>query len=230
MISKWLHIKPEAIALRKRGKSIRHVSTFLGIPLSTLSYWFRNIELTKSQKAVLKRKYDKALIKARVNAVKWHNQQKFERLKTAEMEADRVLSLIRNKNEILELTLAILYLAEGSRKTPTTSMGNSDPLILKFFLKILLTIYNIKIEKISFYLHLRSDQNPEKLKRFWAKELGVPLIRFGKVSIDKRTIKNATYSHYKGVCVVHCGNVAIQRKLGYIGRKFCEKVVENTRD
>jgi hypothetical protein len=75
---------------------------------------------------------------------------------------------------------------------------------------------------------LRADQNPEKMKRFWSKELGLPLNSFGYVALDKRTVGSKTYPHYKGVCYVRCGNAAIQRKLMYLSEIFYKKVIKNT--
>lgn len=227
MRSRWFELKPKAISLRKQGKSIREIESSLGIPRSNLSYWLRNIKLTKSQYRLLKNKHKKALIKARKEAVVWHNLQKASRLKLAENEAEKTLLKINNNKETIELALALLYLGEGSKKSSTTCMGNSDPLILKFFLKIMTNVYGIDIEKIRFDLHIRADQNPELLKKYWSKELGVPLHRFKLTSIDKRTIGKPTYADYKGVCAITCGNIAVQRKLVYIGRKFCKKIIEN---
>jgi len=230
MKSKWFELKSQALSLRGKGRSIRNIENILAIPRSTLSGWFKDVKLTKSQKEILKQRHKKALVKARKGAVKWHNKQKEDRLKIAENEADKTLSKIIKNHEILELSLALLYLGEGAKAGSTTSLGNSDPLILKFFLRVMQIVYNLKIDKISFYLHLRADQNPELMKKYWSKELKVPLSRFRKVSIDKRTIKTKTYSYYKGVCVIDCANVAIQRKLVYISRKFCQKVTENLGD
>ena len=120
-------------------------------------------------------------------------------------------------------------MGEGFKKSSKTGMGNSDPLLLKFFLIILLNIYKVDIEKIRFELHIRADQNPELIKKYWAKKLEAPLHRFKSISIDKRTIGKNTYENYKGVCVIDCGNVAIQRKLVYIGKKFCERTIESLR-
>ncbi|KKS77082.1 MAG: hypothetical protein UV64_C0004G0013 [Parcubacteria group bacterium GW2011_GWC1_43_11b] len=227
MKSKWFEYKDKAVKLRKQGRSIRDIESELKIPRSTLSGWFKNIELKKSQKKILEQKHQKALIKARKGAVKWHNKQKADRILVAEIEAEKTLNKILINDEILELSLAMLYLGEGTKAGTKTSMGNSDPLILKLFLKSIQNLYNLKIDSISFYLHLRADQNPELMKKYWSRELKVPIKRFRKVSIDKRTIKTKTYSHYKGVCVIDCGNVAIQRKLVYISRKFCQKIIEN---
>jgi hypothetical protein len=229
MQSKWFKLKSKAISLRKQGKSIRKIESSLGIPRSTLSYWLRNVKLTKSQYKILENKHKKSLIKARKIAVVWHNKQKTNRLRFAENEACKTLLKIDSNKETIELALALLYLGEGFKKSPRTGMGNSDPLILKFFLKIMLDIYKIDIQKIRFELHIRADQNPELIKKYWSKELNAPLNRFKSVSVDKRTTGKNTYLDYKGVCVIDCGNIAIQRKLVYIGRKFCEKVLENMR-
>lgn len=227
MKSKWFELKPKAIYLRKQGKSIRDIETSLGIPRSTLSGWFKNIKLTKSQYKSLENKYKQALKNARKKAVVWHNQQKTDRLKFAENEADKTLLKINSSQEIIELGLALLYLGEGFKKSKRTGLGNSDPLLLKFFLKIMLHIYKIDIEKIRFELHIRADQNPELIKKYWAEELRAPMHRFKSVSIDKRTIGKTTHPNYRGVCVIDCGNIAVQRKLVYIGQKFCEKIIEN---
>lgn len=225
MKSKWFHLKNQAIKLRKKGKSIRDIEIILKIPRSTLSGWLRGIKLTQKQKNILKRKWEKALVKARGMSVIWHNKQKEERLKTAENDARKLLSFIDlNDKKIIELALAMIYLGEGSKTKDGTAIGNSDPIILRFFVTLLQDIFNINVHKIGCNLHLRADQDPIALKKYWSKELGLPLTNFKGVSIDKRTVGKPTYSHYKGVCVVYCGNIAIQRKLVYLSKVFCEEV------
>jgi hypothetical protein len=230
MISQWFKLKPKAIALRKKGHSIRDIETELGIPRSTLSGWLKYIKLTKAQQKALKVRWNKTLIKSREKSIVWHHEQKRLRLEKAEEEADATLAeLDLNGVYTQELALAILYLGEGSKKNSTTSIGNSDPLILKFFLKMMIDIYGLDVKKIRFDLHLRHDQDPIEAKKFWSKELGVPMERFKKPSIDSRTKDRKTYSTYHGVCVIDCSNVAIQRKLVYLSRKFCEKVINTKR-
>lgn len=109
-----------------------------------------------------------------------------------------------------------------------TSLGSSDTRIAKFFIRCLLTIYGMPKEKIKCYLHLRADQSPEKMKLYWSHELRLPLANFGKASIDKRTEGKATYPHYKGVCLIECGRVDIQRRLMYIAYGFCERIASGS--
>lgn len=119
----------------------------------------------------------------------------------------------------------MLYLGEGF-KGDECGMGNSDPLILRFFINSLVKLYNIDIKKIKCDLHLRADQNDLQMKKYWSAELGVPLENFRKTSFDKRTEGKATFEDYKGVCIVRTGNVAIQRKLIYLCRAYCAKVID----
>lgn len=211
--------------MRKKGTSIRDIGTRLKIPKSTLSGWLKHVKLSKRSKKILNKKWKQKLIANRKLAVVWHNAQKLNRLKHAESEAQDVLEKIDCQNPILlDLALAILYMGEGF-KNDTTGMGNSDPIILKFFIAILNKNFNIPINKFRCELHIRADQNPIKIKQWWSKELGIPLSSFLSVSIDKRTIGSATYPTYKGVCIVRCGSVAIQRKLMYISKIFCQKII-----
>jgi len=199
----------------------------LKIPRSTLSGWFKNIKLSKKHRDKLDQNWKNSLKIARGKAILWHHHQKEKRLEKARFDAENVLTTIDIENtQLLELTLALLYMGEGTKKTSETAIGNSDPLILKFFISILRNVYHVSNEQIRCQLNLRADQNPEEMKCYWAKELNVPVENFKHISVDKRTIGTKTFSHYKGVCQVRCGKVEIQRKLVYLSGLFCRKVIE----
>ncbi len=227
MISKWFELKDEAVSLRKKGKSIRDIEERLKIPRSTLSGWLKNIELSKSQKKVLDKKWREALVLSRKKAVVWHNREKAKRLNIAKNEALSLLKSIEVKNKnILELALSMLYLGEGA-KTAKTSLGNSDPEILLFFAKSMEILYGLSRKSVRCDLHLRADQDIESIKKYWSKKLKIPIFNFKSVSVDKRTIGRKTYPHYKGVCILNYSNIAIQRKLVYLSRKYCEELSKN---
>lgn len=199
MRSKWFKLKPQAIKLRQEGKSLREIEKELSIPRSTLSGWLRSIPLEKEHLTELKRRHLNALERARKASIIWHNQQKINRIKLAEGEADELLSNINFDQEIIELSMALLYLGEGAKKSPTTSIGNTDPLILKFFLDVMINIYKVKIDQIRFDLHLRADQDIEEIRNYWSQKLNVPTTKFKYVTIDKRTLGRPSYPNYKGV-------------------------------
>ena len=219
-------MKGAAIAMRKRGASFKRIEMRFGIPRSTLSGWLKPIRLNKKQKAILLSNWKKALVSSRAIAVAWHNQQKSNRLKSAESEAQAVIKKMDSQDPILlDLALSMLYMGEGF-KTNVTGMGNSDPMVLKFFIAVLSKNYNIPIKKFKCELHLRADQDPRKTRQWWSKQLKIPLSNFTSASIDRRTVGSTTYPTYKGVCIVRCGSIAIQRKLMYLSKIFCQKVIE----
>jgi len=224
MKSRFEHLKKKAVVLRKDGSSIGSIETRLGIPRSTLSYWFRDVVLSEKQKKVLEKHWREGLITARIKASAWHRTDKKIRVAKVAESAEKMLgSLDMKDNTLVELALAFLYLGEGS-KNNNTSIGTSDPRIGRFFVQCLKKIYAVPVEKIKCDLHLRADQNPTILERYWTKELGLPQKNFCKPSIDKRTEGKPTYPHYKGVCAIRCGKVEIQRRLMYIASSFCNKI------
>ncbi|MEK7115095.1 MAG: hypothetical protein AAB847_01930 [Patescibacteria group bacterium] len=219
--------KDKAINLRRNGLSIGVIEKRLGINRSTLSGWFKNIELTKKQKEKLHQRWLDGLALGRKKAVAWHNKQKINRLQLAREEAGKVLDSINIENkDILEIIIAMLYLGEGFKSSDQTGMGNSDPLILKTFIKVLQNNYGLDLKDFRCDLHLRADQDPLEMKKFWSKELNISVDNFKYVSNDKRTLGSKTHANYKGVCSVFCGRVAIKRKLLYISQGLCERLVK----
>ena len=226
MRSNWVHLKGAALQARREGKSIRQIEKELSIPKSTLSGWFRNIELAENLRRELKRRSLEGLSRARERAAIWHKDQKIKRIEDAKREALSTLKAISFDDAILELALSILYLGEGA-KAHGTGMGSSDPLILRFFIYVLKKVYKVKSEYIKCALHLRADQDPVKLQRFWSGQLGLSPENFTLPSIDLRSSGKPTYATYNGVCVVTCGKIAIQRKLIFLSRSFCERAVSS---
>ena len=210
-----------------RGESIRDIEMKLGIPRSTLSGWLRSIQLEPAHKLRLEKRWNYALINARKGAVKWHTQAKEGRIAYAHQQAEQTLSKIVDTEQThLEIALAFLYLGEGTKTKLELSLGNSNPLILRFFVAAVHQLYGVTPSQATCYLHLRADQDSDSEKQYWSEVLNIPIEQFRKSLIDIRTAGRATYSTYHGVCVVLYGKVALQRKLMYIANKFCEQVAK----
>lgn len=229
MISSYVHIKVRALKMRKAGTSLRSIEAKLGVPRSTLSGWLKDVQLSREQREALHKRWLGALKLARLEAARWHNAQKASRLERAQQSAQEIVTRLPRIPEVTELALALLYLGEGNKTNTQTAMGNSDPEILVFFVFCLRELYCVPEQKIKCELHLRADQDPKKLVRYWSKVLDLPRSNFMSISIDKRTLGKPTYTDYKGVCLVRCGRVDIQRKLVYIAREFCSQAPERAR-
>lgn len=225
MKSKWFEYKDAAVSLRKTGMSMTVIERKLGIPRSTLSGWFKGVKLTEEQRTRLMKNSRDGWKKARESAVSAHKAARAQRLAQAKHEAEKTLADIDITDAVLELAFAMLYFGEGAKKGGT-AIASSDPVILRFVLIALQRCFGIKRTTVRCDLHLRMDQDAELTKNYWSQELNIPIDRFNYVAFDKRTTGKATYSHYKGVCVISCGNIAIQRKIMYLYTLFCEKIAE----
>lgn len=227
MKSKWFELKEAALDLRKNGCSIRDIESKLHIPKSTLSGWFCNLSLSPESQKILKQKQKNALSNAREKATLWHHHQKQQRIESAKEFANAVLQEIDSlSHPILSLALAMLYMGEGFKKSGTTGLGSSDPLILKFFLKSLKLLYGIEDNQFKVSLFLRADQDPNTMMSFWASELRLPLSCFRSIHNDRRTKGTSTYKDYKGVCTVTCGRLDIERQLVFISNMFCQHITD----
>lgn len=224
MKSKWFEYKEEVQALRKKGVSMTVIERTYGIPRSTLSGWFKDIELSEEQRTKLMKNSSDGWQIARTKAHEWHRAQKQLRLDIATKEADEVVKRLPMTNDVLDLAFAMLYFGEGAKTNNTTGIANSDPVILNFVLDVLGHNYDISRSQVRCDLHLRADQDSEASKQYWSEQLSIPLERFKGCYVDKRTINRPTYERYKGVCLIYCGPVAIQRKLTNLYNSFCLRV------
>ena len=126
MRSKWYESKEQAIALRRSGRSIRKIEKQLGIPRSTLSGWFKQVELSESQKEKLRQDWMNSLAAGRKKAVIWHNAQKEKRIARAGREALAPPAKIDSADlAVLELYRATHSLVDRA-KTPVGTHARSQ--------------------------------------------------------------------------------------------------------
>jgi len=226
MKSKWFNLKEKAISLRKKGFSIKHVEKKLDINRSTLSGWFKNVQLTNKQKEKLLQNWRDGLVAAQKKGSQWHRDQGNRRRTVIREEVDEFIPKKAFDQKTGELIMATFYLAEGGKKENSFAIANSNPAILKGIVNLLRYLYTLDESKFRCCLHLRSDQNEKELKSYWSKLLNIPETKFHKTQFDKRTITK-TYENYKGVCLVNYFDMAIQRRVLYIGDKLLSIIDEN---
>ena len=94
----------------------------------------------------------------------------------------RIKREIKGDDLILLTSGIMLYWAEGAKyaNKHTLDLANSDPVMIRVFLKFLRKVCGIQEGKIRIYLYCYANQNPESLKRFWSKLTKVSLKQFTK--------------------------------------------------
>lgn len=198
-------VKFSAIVLRKKGNTYKSINHKLGLklPKGTLSYWLRNVKVPadfKHEQALLNQNY---LARARIVALKKKLDDRENLFSTLRNKNDYLADIVWKNVAVQKLTLAMLYLGEGSRilKRGALMFGNSDPVIIKLFLSFLRNSYNIKEDKFRCTVQCRADQDIESLESFWEQLTEIPRKQFYKAQVDKRTSgKPSRKKNYKGVC------------------------------
>jgi hypothetical protein len=111
-----------------------------------------------------------------------------------------------------------LYWGEGNKKNKNSvRLGNSNPLIIKNFIKFLIRIFKIKKEKLRFGLQIFGDLSERKVLNFWLKELREFCInksQFFKVTITPtRSLGNYREKSKWGVLTVHFANTKLKNLI-----------------
>lgn len=205
--------KAKAEQLRRSGKSYKKISEKLGIPIATLSDWFRNapwsIEI-KNKLAGEESLANPNKLQLMVAATK----KKFAKLHE-EYRLEAIQEFPSLKNNPLFIAGLMLYWGEGDKKVENSRirLSNSEPGMIKVFYIFLLEIMKIQKEKIKLDLLLYPDLIEEPIKRLWSSATGIPLSQFRKSVFIKGRHPTRRLSYGVGT-------------VGVGGRKYKEKLIE----
>ena len=88
---------------------------------------------------------------------------------------------LTNKEKELKIAGLMLYWGEGAKTTnKTVDLTNSDPLMIKLFLKMLREIYGVKEERLKVLLYDYTNQDIKKLINYWAGVTRISKKQFNK--------------------------------------------------
>ncbi|MDP3995020.1 MAG: hypothetical protein Q8P78_00200 [bacterium] len=108
-----------------------------------------------------------------------------------------------------------IYWGEGNKANKNTiRVGNSDPALIKVFIRFLVAFFGIKRDDLKFHLHLFTDIDIQEATRFWSKALGIKKSQFYKpmVSISGSMGTYRKKSRY-GVLTVYYANIKLKNIL-----------------
>jgi hypothetical protein len=177
-------LRERAVNLRIRErKSYSAIQKILKVSRSTLSYWLRDLPLSESEIKELRKVSWKKGEAGRERFRNSMRQKKMERTQIVyESQKKMILPMTRRD---LFIAGVILYVGEGDKRNPNRiALANSDPIVLRVFLKWLADCLIIPKEDVRLGLHLYSNMNIAKEVKFWQDTLG-----FGRNSFYKTQIR-----------------------------------------
>jgi predicted DNA-binding protein YlxM (UPF0122 family) len=90
------------------------------------------------------------------------------------------------KEQLLKVAGLMLYWAEGGkRNTQAVNFTNSDPLMIRVFMKFLRSVYQINESKLRCLIYCFENQNIEELTNYWSLLTQIPKTQFQKPYIRK---------------------------------------------
>jgi len=100
----------------------------------------------------------------------------------------KIRDILTIYDEKLKIAGIMLYWSEGTLLHNTVDFSNSNPEMVKIFLKFLREICGISEERLRVYLYAYSYQDIDKIKQYWHKIIRIPLKQFTKPYIRKNNL------------------------------------------
>ncbi|MBI4252725.1 helix-turn-helix domain-containing protein [Candidatus Uhrbacteria bacterium] len=200
--------KRQAILLRKRGKSYSEIQKVVGVSMSSISLWLRNVPLSKRQKDRLFR----LKVRGAKNGggKKKHLQRLYESKKIIRSAWDEFPKKISSPLFLLGVSL---YWAEGSKADEKMSLSNSDHLMIECFMKWLREVCDVPEKKVRVHLHIHSLHSKKGIEKYWSRITHIPLNQFIKTYVKTTSLGHRKNILYNGTCTVNVHDVTLYRKM-----------------
>ncbi len=199
----------KAIELRKsQGYSFAHLQRVTGIPATTIRNWCVD-----------------EYIGTRWDTLLRSNERKRQELRVSEIAT---LDTIKNiEVENAKILAAIIYGCEGSKYPATNKLEltNSDPNLLKVFIKLLRKSFILDEAKLRVHLQIHDIHDFKSVKSFWSDLLDIPKKQFIKPTITK--VRGGKHRRiYHGTCSIRYHDYRLQLKVIGIYEALLKKLGE----
>ncbi len=202
--------KNEALRLRALGMSYSQIKQILKIGKGTLSCWLRNYPLSKERISELRDRNEVRIEKFRETM----RVKRESRLKQTYKEQKKLI-LPLNKRELFIAGL-FLYWGEGAKSRPTDiTVSNTDPSMIKFFIRWMTECLKVEKTKMSVDLHLYQDMEIEKEVEYWSTTLSLPTNQFIRPYVKQTLLSGINHKggFGHGTCNIRVSNARLAEKV-----------------
>jgi len=175
----------KAIILRQKGISIKQIAKKLDVSSSTASLWCKSVKLTPEQIKELEKRYRDPFYGKRYENVMRQREKRLSKIKSLKEEGIKEIGKINNRD--LFIAGVALYWAEGFKKDARLGFANSDPNMIKIFLKWLIFICNVPKHDIRLRvgLNISHKNRIDEIQKYWSDLTTIPLNQFQKPFFQK---------------------------------------------
>jgi hypothetical protein len=193
--------RERARVLRKQGKSMNQIIKETGFSKASVSFWTRDIVLTKAQRNKISKRGRsvESIEKRRLSRLFNINNKRKAIIETAKKDFSDL------SPRDLKLIGTMIYWGEGG-KTGNWSvrLANSDPLVIRVMMRFFREICKVPEDKFHAHVHTFENADVEKTEKYWSEISGISRKQFYKTyikpsiaSLQKRkTLPNGTLDIY----------------------------------
>lgn len=219
-MSYTIKFKEKAIKLRRQGYSLKEISKILNIAKSTSSLWLSNVSLSTKAQSRLK----SLKILGQYKSINTAHKKRVLQESILLGEVSQFLSKISITPGISKLCCALLFWCEGAKVNNLVKFTNSDPLLIKTFLHLLRTGFDINESKLRIIMHLHEYHKEKRQKVFWGKVTKIPLRQFHRSYLKPNTGKRKRLN-YPGCVSISYYDAKVAKELAAIYNVFAQRGV-----
>ena len=198
----------QALQFRKRGFTYSEIAKICSVSKSTVSNW---LSKQKFSKQITKENTAKA---ARDNQKRINLLNKAKKAERTARYAEAVRSATTEYKHYKSIPMFVaglaIYQSVGDMSfSATIRLASNRPVVHKIFIQFTTEFLGVEKRDIHFWLLLSGKAPLESSMRFWARQTGLPVARFGKTQFVNQEIKTL----HKGTGNTIIGNTVLKRKL-----------------
>jgi hypothetical protein len=176
------------------GLPLNEIAHRVGVSISSVSLWVRDIELTPAQHAALdaKNPVRNGQLRGAMS-----NSKRCRAIRAAAQGHGRELA---KRGDPLHLQGCMLYWAEGSKRRNSVTMTNADADLADVFMRFLRSCYGVTDDRVTLSLNcfLQNGLTLHAIQTWWLERLGLPVASLRAPAINR---PSSASKRLKGHCL-----------------------------
>jgi len=166
---------------REEGESINVIAARLGVAVSSVSRWVRDIELAPEQQAALERRNPRF---GHQRASQESQRRAARRRRLAWQEEGRAMARL---GDPLHRAGCMLHWAEGSKKRCAVCFSNSDVAMMQLFARFLRECFAVADDRLTFSVNcfLGNGLTLAAIEDHWLEALALPRSCLRKATVNR---------------------------------------------
>lgn len=206
--------KELAQALRSLGLSYREIAALVPVAKGTLSDWCKDLPLTDEQYARLSAKRPAAAVRRALGARR--RKEALER--HAAVDAAARLEAASLLHDPFWVAGVVAYWSEGAKRSSGLELSNSDPELVRLFIRWLKRYLDVDADRLTVQMHLHSGQDDGERRAYWSRLLSIPETQFQRTFVKKEGTGHRKNLLYNGTVKVRVrrSRTLLYRVMGWI--------------